>query len=144
MKKHNRGAALAYAIMLTLVVFAVCTMVLTIVLSQVVDGNTYAVLAERERVCAQIGDLFHDAKGEHAGIGGSSEVSAFKKALEAHGFAVEIEGENWTVKEGLQTFTLTFDDSVNTKTLTIGRGGETYLTVCLDSDGKITAWQRGA
>ena len=148
MKKHNRGAALAYTVMVMLIVFSVCTMVLTIMLSQVTDANVYSRNAERMRLSAQIGELFYGTKGDFEGqtpdMGASSE---FYQALTKHEFRVSVnEDGTWEVTpetESEQTFVLRFKRSGDEKLLTVASGSEIYLRVKLGTDGKITAWQKG-
>ena len=141
MKKGNRGAALAYTIMLMLIVFSVCTMVLTIMLARVTETDLYARNAERERVCAQIGEIFRETKGEH----GDGAESKFFTTLETRGLDVTISGETWTVTSGKTTYRLAFSADGGNNTLTVSSaGGSEYLRVRLDSDGKITAWTKGA
>ncbi len=149
MKKHNRGAALAYTVMVMLIVFTVCTMVLTVMLSEVTDTNVYGRNAERARLSAQIGELFYGTGGVFEGSpAGMVSTSAFYAALTAHGFDARERGDGtWEVSSdargGRQTFVLTYSEDGDEKLLTVGSGSEICLRVKLAADGKIAAWQKG-
>ena len=132
MKNGQRGAALAYAVMLTVLVFAICMAVLTVMLSHTSDTRIYKNNSQTERICAQIGEIFYGAKGNS---------TDFENKLNARGFEVT-KGDKWTAEYEEQSFTLVFDDATpDQKKLEIqNKGGtQTYLYVWLDT-GKIVRW----
>lgn len=132
MKNGQRGAALAYAVMLTVLVFAICTAVLTVMLSHTSDTRIYKNNSQTERICAQIGEIFYGAQGVQ---------TVFKTKLEEQDFKVDPTGDKWTAEYEEQSFTLVFKEETPYKKLEIqNKGGtQTYLYVWLDT-GKIVRW----
>lgn len=134
MKNGQRGAALAYAVMLTVLVFAICMAVLTVMLSRTSDTRIYKNNSQTERICAQIGEIFYGAKGNSAD---------FEKKLGAQGFEVTVTtGDKWTAEYEEQSFTLVFKDETPYKKLEIqNKGGtQTYLHVWLNDGNEIVRW----
>ncbi len=131
MKNGQRGAALAYAVMLTVLVFAICTAVLTVMLSHTSDTRIYKNNSQTELICAQIGEIFYGAQGNS---------TDFKNKLKEQGFEVTT-GDKWTAEYEEQSFTLVFKEETPYKKLEIqNKGGtQTYLYVWLDT-GKIVRW----
>lgn len=136
MIKNNRGAALAYTVMLTLVIFTMCTAILTIMLAQINDSDIYKNNAERERVCTQIGEAYCGANGDNM---------AFLAALKEQEFTVEEDGGKITATRLEMTFMLDFNEDGGVKTLTVynQNGSDIYLRVGI-TDNKVTEWTKGA
>lgn len=129
MKNGQRGAALAYAVMLTVLVFAICMAVLTVMLSRTSDTRIYKNNSQTELICAQIGEIFYGAK----------DSTDFEDKLEAQGFKVET-GEKWKAEYGEQSFTLVLSEADKKLEIQNKSGTQTYLCVQLGGDSKIVRW----
>lgn len=130
MKNGQRGAALAYAVMLTVLVFAICMAVLTVMLSRTSDTRIYKNNSQTELICAQIGEIFYGAKGDSAD---------FETKLEARGFEVET-GEKWKAEYGEQSFTLVLSEADKKLEIQNKSGTQTYLCVQLNDGNEIVRW----
>lgn len=133
MRKNNKGAALAYTLMMMLLVFAICAVITSITLSQIAATDRYADNAETERIYLEIGEIF-------CSVGGDGNT--FKSALGD----VDDTSEEWIVNRDNHQFLLVYFYSTESDTnkLIIKNAGGTkiYLTVGV-KEGKIVEWTKG-
>lgn len=122
----NKGMALAYTILMMLVVFAICTAILTIMFAQVSYTDKYSKDAACQNAYLQIGEIFVSVNGNEA---------RFKEALEEK--YTKTDENSVTVDEF--KFTLNLSQA---NTLKVNKDGATCLTVTVDS-GTVTCWQDG-
>lgn len=153
MKKNNKGIALAYTLMMMLVVFAICAVITGVMVGHIVASNVYSQNAETERLYMQIGQLFHDAKGD---------LSTFEEKLKAAEFEVETNAQSenegtmpeneavWRATSGGYTFVLNLGTATDSEGLPVytlnilnPAGTKVLLTVGIDKDGTITEWTKG-
>lgn len=137
----RKGVALGYALMLMILIFAICTIITLTALTQFSASKIRKDNLERDRLCSEMGELFQVTGGQYV----PSENSPFGKALEEYGFGVEVNSEDsWNVKSEKFEFLLTFstenEGKVRTLTVQNVKGKVTYLQVKLDENGNITAW----
>lgn len=150
MKKNNRGAALAYSLMLTMVVFSICAMVLTLALSQVTSSNTYAKTNELEDAYTRIGELYFEFEASDHSDSFEGEVQSFMARIaNEEGYAVTQLSDatapiKWLIESEDHSFVLVFslEEGTNTKRLTIKSKSENmiYLFVGISGDGKLIQW----
>ena len=162
MRKNNKGVALAYTVMIMMLVFTICAVIVAISISQITYSDLHSNITERDRICSQIGEIFLSADGDNA---------RFKQALTSAEFKIEIEEDTneWIVESGNRKFMLSFapkahdaddnddnvDDSVDDSSdeiqkfyLRIGNIGNTatYLTVEFsieNGEKQIIKWSKG-
>ncbi len=149
MKKNNRGAALAYSLMLTMVVFSICAMVLTLALSQVTSSNTYAKTNELEDAYTRIGELYFEFEASDHSDSFEGEVQSFMERIaKEEGYAVTQLSDatapiKWLIESEDHSFVLEFSLEENgAKRLTIKSKSENmiYLFVGISGDGKLIQW----
>lgn len=133
MRKNNRGVALAYTLMMMLLVFTICAVITTAMLSQLAYTDMYSDNAEIERISTQIGELFYISGGDS---------SSFESALSDN--SVDKGEDGWIVEFDEHRFLLCFNSTETAYTLEIKSSGgtTTYLTVCI-SGGEIVEWTKG-
>lgn len=133
MRKNNKGIALAYTLMVMLLVFAICAVITSITLSQIAATDRYAASAETERIYLEIGELFCSVDGDE---------DSFKSAL---GNDVDdTSDEGWVVTRDNHQFLLVCSTESETNKLVIqnAAGTKIYLTVGVKS-GQIVEWTKG-
>lgn len=64
MIKNNKGIALAYTIMMMLLVFTICAVITSIAVSQATYSRLYSSSNETERIYTQIGEIFYNTCDE--------------------------------------------------------------------------------
>lgn len=143
MIKNNKGAALAYTLMVMILIFAICMAITSVMLAQFASSERYSTSAETERIYMQIGEIFCASQD------GDSNYAAFESALKDNNpnNSVEANGDGWLVLFDGQQFLLNFSQTETVSTLEIknANGTKLYLTVGVSvADGKIVEWTKGS
>lgn len=149
MRKNNKGVALAYTLMIMLLLFAICALITTITLARVAGTDNYSNRAEAERIYSQIGEIFCSVDGDYIPESGpaedeSAQKSRFKLALEAASFNVNSSSPKWSAELDSYKFLLELstDKGVNKLIIKNANDTEIYLTVGV-KDGHIVEWTKG-
>lgn len=134
--RKNKGIAMAYTIMIMLIVFSLCALITTITISSISYSDIYSIRSEEYLLISQIGEFYCANEGE--------KDDSFVHALKEYGFEVS---EDWAVRYDDKTFFLQFSDvtSENSikKSLNIHYNEtEFIITIRLNSNGtkNITRW----
>lgn len=142
-KKDKQGVALAYTVMITLLVFAMCALIATALLVRVEYAKFNYDRAKTQGDCAQIGELFWATHGDFSFDTADPSRLTLGKALQACGFSVDQreDGTRVAVRDE-DIYVLNFSDGDVTR-LTVSAGGKTCLCVGLDAAGNIAEWTNG-
>lgn len=136
----NKGAALAYSLMLTMVVFSICALVLTVMLSQIQSSDIYTDNARLESEYTQIGELYYSASGDR---------DKFGQLLGNSDYEVEVQDDNQWVLSGEYKLLLEFSTAKDALSDTIARltimslNKTPYLTVGVNKEGQLIQWSKG-
>lgn len=145
MRKNQKGIALAYTLMMMILVFSICMVITTIMLSQITYSNTYADRSETERICSQIGEIFYGVGGDYTK---EENDSPFEAALKTAGFEVASSQDEWTIKSDKKTFVLTLStqEGINRLKITNAQKSRIYLVVAVSTNEQgthIIEWTKG-
>lgn len=143
MKSNNKGIALAYTLMMMLLVFAICAVITSIMLAQVASNNRYVNSAETESIYLKIGEIFCATQND-------TDRNDFASALQNNAFTItsETDSNEWNVEFADHKLVLVFstdaDTDRNNLKIKNAAGTKTYLTVGVGiTDGKLKEWTKG-
>ncbi len=144
-KIGNKGATLAYTLILFVLIFAICALITTIVLAQNTYSDSYAKTSEISRDVNQIGDLFCDVSGDYFFDGVSNaQNSPFALALLRAEIIITEYDDYWTASKNLNSYQLIFSTNASIRTMNIFNENILYLSVSIDiSKNKILAFNKG-
>lgn len=143
MKKNNKGIALAYTLMMMLLVFAMCAVITSIMLSQFNSTNLYSNNAETESIYLAIGEMFCASQND------VNPQVRFAQALRENDYnIISSESDEWEVEFNDSVFKLIFstdtDNDRNNLIIQNATGKKTYLTIGVAvADGQLVEWTKG-